>query len=115
MPRVRITVGDLTCIRQADQYGKDDVYWLANLRHGTAVDQSHTDMATLIFDTHYDTSLPEMVQIGAGETTHFKKDVVYDKECPAGSYVFGKIHFMERDTPLANYFSKIMGITGVIV
>jgi hypothetical protein len=114
MPRVTIKVGDLKCVRQADQYGKDDVYWLANLRHGTVVDEAHTDMATLIFDTHYDTSLPEMVSIGAGETSRFKKDVVYDKDCPAGSYVFGKIHFMERDTPLANYFSKIMGILGVV-
>jgi len=43
MPRVKITIGDLKCVRQADNYGKDDVYWLSNLRRGTAVDQIHTD------------------------------------------------------------------------
>jgi hypothetical protein len=115
MPRVKITVGDVKCIRQADRYGKDDVYWLANLRHGPSVDQAHTDMAKLIFDTHYDTSLPELLSIGAGETGRFTKNVVYDKDVPAGSYVFGTLHFMERDTPMANYFAKVMGILGIIV
>ncbi len=115
MPRVRVSVGDLKCFRQADKYGKDDVYWLANLRHGPAVDDDHTDMAKLIFDTHYDTSLPEMVQVGAGETTRFAKDVIYDKDVPAGSYVFGTLHFMERDTPLANYMSKVFSILGVVI
>jgi hypothetical protein len=115
MPRVKVSVGDLTCTRQADKYGKDDVYWLANLRQGTAVDAAHTNMAKLIFDTHYDTSLPEMVSIGAGETSRFSKAVIYDKECAPGSYVFGTLHFMERDTPLANYFSKILGTIGVII
>jgi hypothetical protein len=115
MARVRITVGDVKCVRQADKYGKDDVYWLANLRHGNAVDQAHSDMARLIFDKHYDTSLPEMLSIGAGETSRFGKNVIYDNDCPPGSYVFGVVHFMERDTPLANYFTKVMGVLGVIV
>jgi hypothetical protein len=115
MPHVKVRIGDLKCIRQADSYGKDDVYWLSNLRHGTAVDEAHTSLAKLIFDVDYDTSLPDMVSIGAGETNRFKNDVVYDDDCPAGSYVFGTIHFMERDTPLANYFTKVMGILGVIV
>src|SRR5579871_5868392 len=115
MPHVRISVADLKCIRQADSFGKDDVYWIANLRHGASVDPIHTNLAKLIFDTDYDTSLPEMVSIGAGETRGFKKDVVYDHDCPAGSYVFGTVHFMERDTPIANYFAKIMGVLGIIV
>jgi hypothetical protein len=115
MPRVKITIGDLKCVRQADNYGKDDVYWLSNLRRGTAVDQIHTDLAKLIFDVDYNTSLPEMVSIGAGESSRFSNNVVYDDECPPGSYVFGTVHFMERDTPLANYFTKIMGILGVVV
>jgi hypothetical protein len=115
MPHVRITVADLKCIRQADSFGKDDVYWVANLRHGAAVDAVHTNLANLIFDTDYDTSLPEMVSIGAGETRGFSKSVLYDRDCPTGSYVFGTVHFMERDTPLANYFAKIMGVLGIIV
>src|SRR3954471_25047734 len=115
MPRVKISVGDVACLRQADNYGKDDVYWLANLRHGRAVDPAHTNLARLIFDTDYDTSLPQMLSIGAGETTRFTKDVVYDKDCPSGSYVYGVIHFMERDTPLANYFGKIAQTISVIL
>src|SRR5947209_20410006 len=71
MPHVRITVGDLKCIRQADRYGKDDVYWLSNLRQGPAVDDVHTRLGKLIFDNDYDTSLPEMVEVGAGETVRF--------------------------------------------
>ena len=115
MPRVKITVGDLKCVRQADNYGKDDVYWLSNLRHGAAVDEVHTNLAKLIFDTDYDSSLPELVSIGAGETSHFARNVVFDEECAPGSYVFGVIHFMERDTPLANYFGKIAQTIGIIL
>jgi hypothetical protein len=114
MPHVKITVGDLKCVRQADRYGKDDVYWVANLRCGASVDQVHTNLTKLVFDRDYDTSLPELASIGAGETGHFTKQIVYDQDCPAGSYVFGTLHFMERDTPLANYFAKVAGLLGVI-
>src|SRR5438874_6703364 len=115
MPHVKITIGDLKCSRQAENFGKDDVYWVSNLRRGTAVDQSHNNLAKLFFDVDYDSSLPEMVSIGAGETNRFSNNVVYDDDCPTGSYIFGTVHFMERDTPLANYFAKIMGILGVII
>ena len=115
MPHVKLTVGDLTCVRQADQFGKDDVYWIANLRQGRAVNEAHTGLSKLSFDTDYDSSLPELVSIGAGETRRFNKSVIYDKDCPAGATVFGTIHFMERDTPLANYFAKILQVIGIIV
>jgi len=115
MPHVTITVGDLKCIRQADSVGRDDVYWIANLRCGTAVDQTHAALTKLYVDSSYETSLPEMVSIGAGETRGFSRKVVYDRDCPTGSYVYGTIHFMERDTPLANYFAKIVEIIGIII
>jgi hypothetical protein len=114
MPHVRITVGDLKCIRQADRYGKDDVYWLSNLRQGPAVDDVHTRLGKLIFDNDYDTSLPEMVEVGAGETARFAKKVVYDQDCPTGSYVFGTLHFMERDTALSSYFATLMDSLGFV-
>ena len=58
---------------------------------------------------------PKWFSIGAGgETSRFAKSAVFDKDCPAGSYVFGTVHFMERDTPLANYFAKILDIIGII-
>jgi hypothetical protein len=114
MPRVRLTLGDLKCIRQADSFGKDDVYWIANLRSSPAVDATHTDMRKLFFDDSYATSLPEMASIAAGQTSRFKTNVIFDGNCDAGSYVYGTVHFMERDTPLANYFAKILEILGII-
>ena len=116
MPHVRISIGDLKCTRQADSVGKDDVYWIANLRCAAAVDETHTRLTQLFYDGDYDTSLPEMVSIAAGgEAQRFTKNVVFDQDCAAGSLVFGTIHFMERDTPLANYFAKIMEILGIVV
>jgi hypothetical protein len=50
MPQVRLTIGDLKCVRQADSIGKDDVYWVANLRSGQSVDETHTNLRKLSFD-----------------------------------------------------------------
>jgi hypothetical protein len=115
MPHVKISVNDLKCIRQADSVGRDDVYWIANLRCGTTVDPTHTALTKLYVDASYETSLPEMVPVAAGESRRFSRNVVFDKDCATGSYVYGTIHFMERDTPLANYFAKIVEIIGIII
>jgi hypothetical protein len=115
MPRVKISISDLKCVRQADSIGKDDVFWIANLRSAPAVDEAHTAMARISYDEDYYSSLPEMVTIGAGETKGFTtKNVVYEGEVAAGSYVFGTVHFLERDTPLSNYFTKILALLGII-
>ena len=115
MPHVKITVGDLKCIRQADSVGRDDVYWIANLRCGTTVDPTPTPLTKLYVDGSYETSQPEMVPVGAGESRRFTRNVLFDKDCATGSYVYGTVHFMERDTPLANYFAKIVEILGIII
>ena len=115
MPHVKISIGDMKCIRQADTLGKDDVYWVSNLHCGTSVDPKHTSLAKLFYDDDYSTSLPEMLTIAAGQTRRFGENVIYDEDCPSGSYVFGTVHFMERDTPLANYFAKIVEILGIVI
>jgi hypothetical protein len=114
MPQVRISVSDLKCVRQADSMGKDDVYWIANLQCAAAVDPRYTDMTKLAYDAGYRTSLPEMVPIGAGETKRFSNSVVFDGEVRAGWYLFGTVHFMERDTPMSNYVAKIWAVLGMV-
>ncbi len=115
MAHVRISINDLKCISQADSMGKDDVYWVANLRSAPAVDAKHTNMTTLVYDDAYASSLPEMARIGAGESRKFNNAVVYDRDVPAGSYVFGTIHLMERDTALAGFVAKLSEAIGIIV
>jgi hypothetical protein len=115
MPRVRISVEDIKCIRQADSVGRDDVYWIANLRSGQAPDPKHTNMMTLAYDEDYVASLPELVTIAAGEAKRFNRNVVYDKEVRAGSYLFGTIHFLERDLPRGNFLAKIAELLAVII
>jgi hypothetical protein len=115
VPRVKISVGDLKCINQADSLGKDDVYWVANLRSAPAVDQARTALTKITYDEDYLTSLPEMVRIGSGETKRFTNDVVYDEEVPANSYVFGSVHFMERDTALSNFAAKLFEAIAIVV
>jgi hypothetical protein len=114
MPHVTISIGDLKRARQAERSRKDDVYWVANLHCATAVDPKYTDLTRLFFDGGYCTSHPEMVAIGPGETGRFEKKVVYDADCPTNAYLFGTIHFLERDTPLANYFAKVVEILGIV-
>jgi hypothetical protein len=115
MPRVRISIGDLKCVRQADSLGTDDVYWIANLRSAPSLDQRHTEMARLRFDDSYRTSQPEMLAIGTGQTKRFANNIVYEEDVPSGSYVFGAIHFVERDTPMSNYFAKLASLVGLIL
>jgi hypothetical protein len=115
MPRVTIKVGDLKCIQQADSVGRDDVYWVANIRSAATVDQAHTDLTSIAFDDAYASSLPEMVSIGARQTQRFNNSTAYDKDVPAGSYVFGTIHFLERDTPLSNYLAKIVSLLSIVI
>jgi hypothetical protein len=114
MPRVKVSIGDVKCVRQADSMGTDDVYWIANLRSAATLDQKHTEMARLRFDETYRTSQPEMLTIGTGQTKRFTNAIVYDDEVRPGSYVVGTIHFVERDTPLSNYFAKIASLLGVV-
>jgi hypothetical protein len=56
-----------------------------------------------------------MVSIAAGQTNRFKDAVIFEGDCPTGSYVFGAVHFLERDTPFANYIAKIAEIIGLII
>jgi hypothetical protein len=115
MPRVRISIGDLKCIKQADSRGTDDVYWIANLRSGPAADAKQTQMAKLWYDECYRSSQPEMLAIGTGQTKRFTNPVIYDEEVRAGNYVYGTVHFLERDTPLGNYVGKIAESLSIVI
>ena len=114
MARVKVSIGDLKCVRQADSIATDDVYWMANLRCAAAVDQTHTNMARLPMDESYRTSQPELLSIGSGQTSRFKNALIYDEEVRPGWYVFGTVHFLERDTPLSNFVAKMTSLLGII-
>jgi hypothetical protein len=59
--------------------------------------------------------MPEMIPIGAGETRRFGNSLVFDGEVREGSYLYGTIHFMERDTPMANYIARIWAVLGAVI
>jgi hypothetical protein len=111
---VTISIEEVKCVTKEDNTGSDEVYWISNIRCGPAVEGKYLDMTKIYVDSEYSTSLPTMVKFKNGDTKNLPSPV-FDRNCPFDAFVYGTIHFMERDTPLSEVFSAILTAIAAII